>query len=660
MHSDLLARRRNHFVLWRPAFTDPAPALVIGALSDTGPIDLRTIPLAPLDDRPDLWGISARTCGLQDETAYCYWFQVRDSDPYLDQSRLCLCTDPFATAVDRRFPAPEVEGVAGGQPAAILFYRDGSLLPCDGDGRVVDGAEYPDMTCLPANNRLVLYELPTRWAHPRTLGSATIGDGTFRDVQSLLTARAVESPALGDKSYLEALGVNALELLPPADSTSQLGWGYGTANFFAADYYLGHPDPARPPTASADLVGVANTAHRLGIRLFCDMVMAFARACPLRNVNFSDFFVQHGSDDPEAGNRESFGGDLFKLNYWVEGYDPISGDQGSFVPARAFLQLYLEWWLTYYRVDGLRLDSVNNIANEQFLEEFTHRARDLWRDLEGVDDRFLVVGEELSVPVAMVGDRRLDGLWNETFKHIARRVILGQAWDGAADFGESVRKLIDCRLLGFSDASQAVNYLTSHDIGELGNERLYEWLRNNGVAEAEDRVKLAFVCLLTAVGIPMILAGDEFAEEQDLDITETARSVMNKEVDPVRFDRLGDEWRWRIFTCVCRLVRLRTGSRALDVNDVSFIHEDVAEERRVMAWQRGTDEHLVVVVANFSDYGTPDSDGSPGEYVIPGWPEPAAGAQWYEVCEDRPVPQERLGREPLQPWTARVYARRAR
>ena len=39
--------------------------------------------------------------------------------------------------------------------------------------------------------------------------------------------------------------------------------------------------------------------------------------------------------------------------------------------------------------------------------------------------------------------------------------------------------------------------MTSHDVAEPGNERLYEWLRNNGVTETEDRIKLAFVCLLT-------------------------------------------------------------------------------------------------------------------------------------------------------------------
>ena len=47
------------------------------------------------------------------------------------------------------------------------------------------------------------------------------------------------------------------------------------------------------------------------------------------------------------------------------------------------------------------------------------------------------------------------------------------------------------------------------------NERLFNYLNNNGIWETEKRIKLAFACLLTAVGVPMILAGEEFADPQN-------------------------------------------------------------------------------------------------------------------------------------------------
>jgi hypothetical protein len=38
------------------------------------------------------------------------------------------------------------------------------------------------------------------------------------------------------------------------------------------------------------------------------------------------------------------------------------------------------------------------------------------------------------------------------------------------------------------------------------------WLKANGVYFKGEHTKLAFVCLLTAVGIPMIFAGEEFCD----------------------------------------------------------------------------------------------------------------------------------------------------
>jgi len=47
------------------------------------------------------------------------------------------------------------------------------------------------------------------------------------------------------------------------------------------------------------------------------------------------------------------------------------------------------------------------------------------------------------------------------------------------------------------------------------------------------------VCLLTAVGIPMILAGDEFADEHDIFAGNANGRTPddNKQLDPVNYDR---------------------------------------------------------------------------------------------------------------------------
>jgi 1,4-alpha-glucan branching enzyme len=495
--------------------------------------------------------------------------------------------------------------------------------------------------------------------------------GTFRDVLALLETEReapafAQIPDLGQgNALLRELGCNALELLPPADSDDDLGWGYGTANFLSADFQLGGGSPATAPAALSELRALVACCHRHGMRFFDDMVMAFARSCPYRRIAFADFFVTwkawgDPTRDPEQGARDGFGGDLFRYQHWVEGYHPIHGRLDRFVPAREYMKVHLAHWLDYYRVDGLRLDSVNNTGSDDFLGEFRALARELWRTADrgqgtpaaDLEPRFLVIGEELSVPVGLVSEGRLDGLWNERFKQILRQLLLGRGAEGLS-LEESVRRLVDCRELGFSDGAQAVNYVTSHDVGGAGNERLYDYLARAGVVETEARIKLAFACLLTAVGIPMILAGEEFADQHDLDVQV---DWGGKQVDPVNYARRSDAWRRRIFDHVARLVRLRTESLALGQNDTALLHVDLEDGKRVFVWQRGTGDDRVVVVANFSDWGTADPLVAGAEYVVPGFPVTPEGRHWREIAQDRDVPPQWIGREPIFPWEAKVYS----
>lgn len=682
MAIDLLSRKQTHFLLWRPGQTNPVPTLCIGIGSAaSGQVEqLTEIPLQANPAFPDLWQVAAADCGLSDGRVYHYWFKLRRTRPDANDN-LIYCTDPTAYTVDRRFLAPAVApgGEASLDPASVILYQQGQLIPCDPAGQVADWASDAALDSLPPNNRLVIYELPTRWTKGRENNGVTVGTGTFQDVMALLQVGATapdfsttEELQSGHAHLLE-LGVNALELLPPADSGDRvvidqidpnqpnddpLKWGYGTDNYFAADYDLGLPATQTSPTASTDLVNLIKLCHQNGIRFFLDVVMAFSRYNAYADINFLDFYIHEKpagdpNRDPEQGNRYGFGGNLFKYNYWVQGYHPITGQPQNLVPAREYMKAYLAHWMQYYRVDGLRLDSLNNIGNYDFIQEYKDLARQLWQERQGKDDRFLVVGEELEVPLALVRQNRVDGLWNEKFKQILRQVILGKnAWDEPS-FEKSVRKLIDCRLLGFRDGTEAVNYVTSHDVGGHNNARLYNYLIDNGVHETEQRIKLAFVCLMTAVGIPMILAGDEFADQHDLDISDEHGS--NKQIDPVEYSRMNDSWRRRIFDYVARLVKFRIRSDALAVNDTVFIHADFNEGKRVLAWKRGYGEKIVVVVANFSDYGTPNAGSPDAEYNIPNFPSTPIGRKWQEITQNREVPVEWIGREPIYPWEAKVY-----
>ena len=96
------------------------------------------------------------------------------------------------------------------------------------------------------------------------------------------------------------------------------------------------------------------------------------------------------------------------------------------------------------------------------------------------DARFLVVGEELSLPMDLLAQNRLDALWNDKFREYIRAALLGQNADNE-NFESTVRKAIDCRQFGFSDGAQAVNYLTSHDVEGFRKERLWTFFDRSGV-----------------------------------------------------------------------------------------------------------------------------------------------------------------------------------
>lgn len=681
--AQLLIRKKTHFVLWRPRFTDPQPALFIGNFLPPNPAPFGNFTTHLLQQSPlfpDLWEIDATTCGLTDGQVYYYWFKVRDGiEPSPVTEQVLYVTDPLAYSIDRNISAPvpnEANGITLSLPASLVLYKGGELLPIDATGLSVNPENNAYLANLKPNNSTVIYELPTRWVRkgsstdPRDIGK-TIGVGTFQDCLALLD-RATTAPSFSDldeinqSAHLLDLGANVLELLPPEDSPQTSEWGYGTSHYFAPDFDLGRPDTSSQSTAVNALSTLIQICHNNGIRFYLDTVMAFSVDNPQFNVNFLGFFKPGGTE---------FGGERlrFELNDPSKPpqiYDPVTGQskQGyPFVPARRFMMAHISHWIDFYHIDGIRIDNVSGIDNWDFLFEFTHHSRNEWQNRGGSDDRFIVIGEELGVPTALLNENRVDSLWNEKFKRILRKVIYaehaegleGLDANGQPSFEWSVRRLIDCRLLGISDGAKAINYIGSHDVGgetdgdRFFNQRFYDYLNRKYVFK-EKYYKLAFVCLLTAVGTPMILAGDEFADQEDLPLGDPGD--RNKQMDPVNFSRKSDPWRKELFDYVSRLVKFRTASESLSVNDTQFIHVDFSQGKRVLVWRRGRPDssHPVIVVANFSDWGS-DTQNPSAEYRISNWPFTLGRNNWREVPQNRPVDPDWVGREPIYPWEAKVY-----
>lgn len=61
------------------------------------------------------------------------------------------------------------------------------------------------------------------------------------------------------------------------------------------------------------------------------------------------------------------------------------------------------------------------------------------------------------------------------------------------------------------------------------------------------------------------------------------------------------------------------------------------------------------MVANFSDYTTPNALSLGAEYVVHHWPDTPSGKHWFEMTQDRHIRTGQHDRESIFAWEAKVY-----
>lgn len=526
------------------------------------------------------------------------------------------------------------------------------------------------------NHQLVIYEMPMRWMESAPERARQVGLGTFEKV------------VFAHLDRLKALGINAIELLPVQDSPDTLNWGYGTRFFFAPDLDMGLP---------VELKFFVKHCHRRGIRVIFDVVMNHARNCPLAQLDYGRYFLS--DDDEERSHRgEDYGASLFR--YWPDDADET--------PARDFQLQMAEYLITEYHADGFRIDEFKGINHWEFIQQFRDHA---WHvQQQAFPGRPFIVIAEDSWRRAVItqphpdnpNDRKVtDSMWNFAYRDELRRAFTAQmqtAW-GEPARRERIRWLVTGVKVwndwnrnaepGFYDLSQAVNYLTSHDVEKDSEQRILNYLLaplleaygyrgtvddirwvtdnlNSGTDEQQrflhglalERLRSAFCLLMTSVGIPMILAGDEFGDIHDLDHSNWRMKMS----DPVDWERIDASANNRdLWDKVAELITLRTMHPALSRNETEFIHFhpefDHNDGAKVFAYCRSGGvglgaEHQIVVVGNIGPQ-------SYDRYNLPWyWDEMAmvreiAPPQHYAPLELNADGSVRLS---LAPYQVRVFA----
>jgi 1,4-alpha-glucan branching enzyme len=620
--------------LARPTVSAPAPQVVSdGLLRVPAPtanqLDLRFASLADRDNfDPSLWRSEPLRHSFDLEGFYEIDLDALSLADGAYEYELVLdgrtdnpIADPFAEEITRFSGYRGIFRIASGRRVRQRFSWDGEL---------------PAGVRLPDNNQIVIYELPIRWMDnaPDDSGFRQVDVGTF------------ESTLFSHLDDLAQLGVNTLELLPIQDSPDTLNWGYATRFFFAPDLGMGVP---------MDLKFLIKQCHRRGIRVFLDVVMNHSSTqCPLLALAADWFYLPVGSQ--EEGDRPEYGGRLFR-------YVRPAPDGNH--PAREFHCRMAEFWVREYHVDGFRIDEFKGINNWDFIQEFRERAWAAHRQLFP-DRPFLVIAEDSwrravitqNDPNNPNGRQVVDAMWNFAYRDDLRRLLrdgIDTRW-GEPARRDRIRALVSDQAMwdelsrqmkrGFSDLAQSVIYQTSHDVEKEEEERYMNYvfgglLRERGLGDgstvnvralvddiehqssaiqqahddALDRVRSAFALLLTSAGVPMFLAGEEFADVHDLDHGDY-RLKMSDPVDWERRKRPGHQFLW---DRVRELIALRTTHSALQRDEVEFFYFHPAIDdnggARVFAYCRSGglplgSRNQVVVVANagpqsFTDFRLP-------------------------------------------------------
>jgi malto-oligosyltrehalose trehalohydrolase len=380
-------------------------------------------------------------------------------------------------------------------------YRiDGDILVPDPASRAnVGDAQGPSVVVDP-----FAYEWNDEAWHGRPWEEAVIYElhiGTFTAGGNFLSA-------IERLDYLRDLGITALEVMPIADFPGRRNWGYDGVLLFAPDSIYGTPE---------DFKRFIEAAHERKIMVLLDVV-------------YNHF-------GPEGNYLHLYAPQFFTEHYHTPWGAAINFDQQGSRTVRDFMIHNALYWLEEYRLDGLRLDAVHAIRDDEsevnILAELAQRVREgpgksrpihLILENDNNAAHFLRRNDrgDVSLYTAQWNDdmhhaahvlltNECDGYYcdyvEDAIAHLGRSLTEGFAYQGEIsqhrDGKPRGEKTSGLPLTAF------VNFLQNHD--QVGNTAFGH--RLNKMSEKQALAAMTSILLL-APSIPLIFMGQEFAADQ--------------------------------------------------------------------------------------------------------------------------------------------------
>ncbi|WP_416067991.1 malto-oligosyltrehalose trehalohydrolase [Rhizobium sp. ZK1] len=300
--------------------------------------------------------------------------------------------------------------------------------------------------------------------------------------------------------HLAEIGITAIEVMPVAQFAGSRGWGYDGVLHYAPHSAYGMPD---------DFKAFIDTAHGLGIMVLLDVV-------------YNHF-------GPEGNYLHGYAPGFFRKDRETPWGAAIDFERE---PVRRFFIENALYWIDEFRLDGLRLDAVEQIydtSEKHVLSAIADEVKTAFVDrqvhLVVEDQRNLVellVRDENGVPNAYEAE------WNDDFHHVAHIIATAETIGHYKPFADQLwHKLRLALQHGFiypdrTDPPELpvgerrylpptafVDFLQNHD--QIGNRAFGERL----ISLADpDMLDALTAILLLSPHIPFLFMGEEYGERQ--------------------------------------------------------------------------------------------------------------------------------------------------
>jgi pullulanase/glycogen debranching enzyme len=206
---------------------------------------------------------------------------------------------------------------------------------------------YPQDTASGIVSVLQTSQIPYSWKssgyQPPLKSDLIIYELLVRD----FTAKHDYKTLIDTLSYLDNLGINAIELMPVNEFEGNISWGYNPSFYFAPDKYYGPKN---------DLKAFVDSCHNRGIAVIIDMVLNHSFGQSPYVQLYLDYY---GTDQifmklPNPWFNASSPNPAYK---WGADFNHES------LQTQKLVDRITAYWLTEYKIDGFRFDFTKGFTN---------------------------------------------------------------------------------------------------------------------------------------------------------------------------------------------------------------------------------------------------------------------------------------------------------